>query len=118
MDKKTDRRERPESKDTGAGNDYKNMQDMREDIYTAGKCSALAGLLSGVQGEVPAGGYPYQKVPEMREDLYFPVKCRTLAEILPGMPEKACRRIQENQAQSVNVNDAKIKKWYSCNATC
>ena len=94
------------------------MQDLRKDLHASGRCPELAGLLSGVQCEAPAGGYSDQKVPEMREDFHFLIQYPPLAEILPGMPEKACRRIQENQPQSVNVDDAKIKKWYSCNATC
>ena len=62
---------------------------MREDLYTSGECSALAGLLPGVQGEIPAGRVPHQKVPEMREDLHIPVKRPSLAKILPGMPGEA-----------------------------
>ena len=65
---------------------------MREDLHSSGKCPALAGLLSGVQGEIPAGGEHHQKVPEMREDLHFPVKRPSLAKILPGMPGEACCR--------------------------
>ena len=60
---------------------------MREDLHSSGKCPALAGLLSGVQGQVPAGGDHYQKVSEMREDLYFPVKRTALAKILPAVQE-------------------------------
>ena len=61
---------------------------MRENLHSSGKRPILAGLLPGVQGEVPAGGRPYQKVPEMREDFHFSVKHPALAEVLPGMPGK------------------------------
>ena len=60
---------------------------MWEDFHSSGKCPALAGLLSGVQGQVPAGGDHYQKVSKMREDLHFPVKCIALAKILPAVQE-------------------------------
>lgn len=65
------------------------MQDLRKDLHASGRCPELAGLLSGVQGEAPAGGYSDQKVPEMREDFHFLIQYPPLAEILPGMPGKA-----------------------------
>ena len=61
---------------------------MREDIHASGTCPALAGLLPGVQGEIPAGRVPHQKVSEMRKDLHLPIKRPELAKILPGMSGK------------------------------
>ena len=58
---------------------------MREDFHASGKCPALAGLLPGVQGEIPAGRVPHQKVSEMRKDLHLSIKRSELAKILPGM---------------------------------
>ncbi len=55
---------------------------MREDLYSSGKCPALAGLLSGVQGEVSAGGDYHKKVSKMREDFHFPVGRQALAKVL------------------------------------
>lgn len=49
-------RERQATEEIGDRNDNKNLQDMREDLHSSGKCPALAGLLSGVQGEVSASG--------------------------------------------------------------
>ena len=46
---------------------------MRKDLHSSGKCPELAGLLPGVQGEVPAGADHHKKVPKMREDLYLSV---------------------------------------------
>ena len=42
-----------------ARNDHENLQDMREELYASGKCPALAGLLSGMQGEVSTCGACY-----------------------------------------------------------
>ena len=56
---------------------------MREVLHSSGKCPELAGLLPGVQGEVPAGADHHKKVPKpagadhhkkvpkMREDLHL-----------------------------------------------
>lgn len=85
MVKKPVFREKP----AGSGDDHKKMQILRENFYAAGKCPALAGLLPGVQGEIPAGRVPHQKVSEMRKDLHLPIKRPELAKILPGMSEKA-----------------------------
>jgi hypothetical protein len=82
-------RDRQASKEIGDRNDNKNMQVLREDLHSSGKCPALAGLLSGVQGEVSAGGDHHKQMPKMREDLHFPVKCTALAKILPGLSKKA-----------------------------
>ena len=71
--KETVCRKRPASEKNRAWNDNKNMYDMREDLHSSGKCPELAGLLPGVQGEVPAGGDHHKKVPKMREDLYLSV---------------------------------------------
>ena len=65
------------------------MQDVREDFHSSGKCPALAGHLSGVQGEVSTGGDHHKKVPQMREDLHLSVRHPAMAEILPGVSEKA-----------------------------
>ena len=46
---------------------------MREDLHSSGRRPILAGLLPGVQGEVPAGADHHKKVPKMREDLYLSV---------------------------------------------
>ena len=62
---------------------------MREDLHSSGKCPELAGLLPGVQGEVPAGADHHKKVPKMREDLHIPVRRPAMAEILSGVSEKA-----------------------------
>ena len=67
---------------------------MREDLHAPGRRPILAGLLPGVQGEVPAGGRPYPKVPEMREGFHFSVKRPALAEVLPGMSGKAYQAIR------------------------
>ena len=72
---------------------------MRQDLHSSGKCPALAGLLSGVQGKISAGGEHHQKMPQMRQDLHIPVKRPSLAKILPGMSEKAGRRANEQEAQ-------------------
>ena len=65
------------------------MQEVRENLRSSGKCPALAGHVSGVQGEVSAGGDHHKKVPKMREDLHLRVKRPPLAEILPGVSEIA-----------------------------
>ena len=53
------------------------------------QASKEIGELSGVQGEVSAGGDHHKQMPKMREDLHFPVKCTALAKILPGLSKKA-----------------------------
>ena len=56
-------------------------------------------MLSGVQGEAPAGGYSDQKVPEMREDFHFLIQYPPLAKILPGMPEQEDSLKYEHEVQ-------------------
>ena len=84
-----DCRERPAPEEIGAGDDNKNLQDMWEDVHPSGRCPALAGLLSGVQGEISAGGDYHKQMPKMRKDLHLPVKCPALAKILSGVSEEA-----------------------------
>ena len=45
----------------------------------------MAGLLSGVQGEVPPGGADHPEMQGLRKGFYLFVRCSALAEILSGV---------------------------------
>ena len=49
-----------------AGNGYENMPKLREDVYSPGERTALAGFLHGVQGEASCRDC-HKNVPELRE---------------------------------------------------
>ena len=70
---------------------------MREELYVPGKCPALAGLLSGMQGEVSTCGDHYTQVQGLRKELYLSVKSAALAEVLPGMPVKEEKSVRRRQ---------------------
>ena len=58
---------------------------MREDGDAPGKRSVLAGLLPGVQGEVPSGREDHENMPAMREILFVLIDGKALATVLPGL---------------------------------
>ena len=65
-----------------AGDDHEDLQEVREDVHAPGGGAALAGLLPGMPGEVPAGGNHHEGVPPLRKALRIPVLRQALAEIL------------------------------------
>ena len=67
----------------GAGHGDHYVQTVRKNLQFTGKRSALAQLLPGVPGQIPARGADHEEMPRMREALYLPVQPSALAELLP-----------------------------------
>ncbi len=85
----TELRQTRRQKPVRAGDDHEKMQILREDLYPAGKCPALAGLLPGVQSQIQAGGKTDREMPQVREDIHLPVRRTALAPVLSGVSGKA-----------------------------
>jgi hypothetical protein len=71
------------------GDDHKDMQNMRQDVYPPGGGAALARLLHGMSGEVSAGGDDHGSLSGLRATLQIRIVCPAMAQILQGMSIEA-----------------------------
>ena len=75
-------------KELSCGNDYKNLPEMREDVYPSGERAILAGLLPGMQSK-GSGAEDHKKMQGLRKGLFIPLDRQTLAELLQRMSGEA-----------------------------
>jgi len=54
-----------------AGDDHEDLPYLWQDVYPSGGGAALAGLLPGMPGEIPAGGDGHEDLPGMRTALHI-----------------------------------------------